>query len=114
MTEIEFSPEMIKQIEAISGKPEGTVKDPSIKFDGKGSLHLMYHDAEGKLQYDTKVETLKVGTTYKEELESDLRLSQETIVKQSKRLNTIFGVFIVLLLVLVILAIRMIPLLGAM
>ena len=105
MLDVELSDDMVRQIEAISGKPEGELRDPSLKFDGKGSLHLMYHDDDGKLKHDTKIETMEVKSSYKAELEQELRLSQESVVKQSKRLNTIFGVFIGILALLVILSI---------
>lgn len=104
MLDVELSEDMVRQIEAISGKPEGSLRDPSLEFDGKGSLHLQYRDDDGKLKHDTKIETKEFAPSYKAELEEEVRQSQNSIVKQSKRLNTIFGVFIAVLLLLVILS----------
>lgn len=105
MVEVEFGEPMIKQIEAISGKPDGSLKDPLLKFDDKGSVHLMYHDDEGELKHDTKIVTTENTPSYKQELEQEVRLAQDSIVKQSKRLNKIFDIFVALLIIMTILSI---------
>lgn len=105
MVNVELGDEMITQIEALSGAPSEEYHSRSLKFDGKGTMHVMYRDGDDKLVHDTAIKTMEIDASYKDELQKDLDTHGSQLVAQSKRLNKIFIFFMIMLGLLTVLSI---------
>jgi hypothetical protein len=101
MIDIELGNDILKQVEVDNGPlPENRESD-SIKFDAKGTLHLMCRDTDGKLLKDVPVKTIEHQKQYIYEKQEDYRVEHEEFLKTSRRQNILFyslmGLVIVLL-----------------
>lgn len=102
MVNLELGDEMLAQIEALSGAPSEKAHTTTLKFDGKGTPHIMYRDGDDKLIHDTAIKTMEITPSYNDELKRELREDGSEIAKQSKKLNRIFIFFCVMLALAVI------------
>ena len=59
MVDIELGEDLLRQTGSIS-EPEGT-ESKSLKFDAKGTPHILYRDNDGKLLRDTPIKPNKVN-----------------------------------------------------
>lgn len=105
MINVELGDEMLTQIEALSGAPTEEYNSRSLKFDGKGTMHVMYRDGDDKLVHDTAIKTMEIETSYKDELRHEQDTYGSKLIAQSKRLNRIFIFFMAMLGALLVLSI---------
>lgn len=76
--------ELLTQAGISEIRPEGTA-DESIKFDAKGSLHVMCRDADGKLLKDIPIKETATSNTQIDMEEYYERLDQLERAREGKR-----------------------------
>jgi len=72
MVNMELGEDLIKQLEVTSST--NLINEDStnqVKFDAKGTLHIMNHDSNGKLLKDIPVKEIKNTTSYIDELRAE-------------------------------------------
>lgn len=95
MTEIEIDEELIKQAEASNQKLPAEYKSKQVKFDDKGTLHLLYRDEDGKLLGDTIVES-----NYHKESNAPYDENTLNKINELKEYNKSIRVFTVVLFII--------------
>ena len=105
MVKLELGEDLLAQVEALSGAPSEKAHSTSLKFDDKGTVHVMYRDGDDKLMQDTAIKTMEVNPNFNDELKADLRDYDSGLVKQSKRLNRLFILFILMLAIMMLMSI---------
>lgn len=84
MVEPVLGDELLTQVQRFSGVDlyeEST--STSIKFDDKGSLHLMKRDSDGKLLNDIPIKDIKYEPSYKDEVQRDYE--QMKVISKNKK-----------------------------
>ena len=74
MTDMQLGEDLLKQIEVVRGLPDKPYSQTQVKFDAKGTLHVLYREDDGKLIRDNCIpKTIEMpGVSREMELKSDL------------------------------------------
>lgn len=103
-TEVKLGDDLLRQINLTSGgSPDGTT-DESIKFDAKGTLHVMCRNDDGKLLKDIPVKEVDYKRSYKDEVTEEYSAAQDAIAGELRLVNIVFGIFCSVTIGLIILA----------
>lgn len=106
MVDVTLGDDLIKQIESMSKDvPEGA-SEKTLKFDAKGTPHLMYRDGEGKLLGNIPVKEVSITPSYQDELRRDI--AEYEAKRTGNRTNKIIGLIGATLVVLMVMAIYVI------
>lgn len=101
MTEIMLSDDLINQLEVTSGdKLPSDASRQEIKFDAKGTLHMMCRNDDGKLIKDYPVKNTPeniITPSYYNEVKSDYNKQHEEFLKQNRKSNTILSILVITL-----------------
>lgn len=103
MIDIQLDDSIVKHLESINGKPENASSN-SLKFDAKGTPHVLYRNEEGKLLQDTVIKSspkLDEQQSYEADLRMDLeKLRRENYEYRGRKVNKLllFGFGVMLLL----------------
>lgn len=85
MTTVELSDDIMRQLELINGAPTDNVYSKELDFDAKGTVHVMYRDADDKLLHDTPMKEVKIEESYNEAAQLDFNKYKENVIKHRKR-----------------------------
>lgn len=98
MTTVEFSDDIMRQIELTNKVENDTVESKELDFDAKGTVHIMYRDADGKLLHDTPIKEVDTTDSYYDSVVSDYRQYKESIARQTKQSRLAFIFLIITLM----------------
>lgn len=93
----------------LNSQPESAT-DTSVKFDSKGSLHILSRDDDGKLVYDQPLWKVTKNENELKEIQEELTQNK----KVSKSINIMFYAMITFLGVLLIMCMFVLKFLGGM
>jgi hypothetical protein len=105
MIDIELGEDLLNQVEVTNGPLPEDTKSKNIKFDAKGSLHMMCRDNDGKLLKDVPVKTTEQKASYSDELMREYSEQHEAFVAQNKKTNLLLCLLAGCLVSLMIVAI---------
>lgn len=94
MVDIELGEDLMAQVELTGGKLPDDVKSKQLKFDDRGTPHVIYRNDDGKLLKDTPIKqkpTIEEKVDYNAEVYNEFRSMQEINSSRSKRVNIIFN-----------------------
>ena len=98
MVEPMLGDELLEQIQSTSGvdlKEEST--SASLKFDDKGSLHILKRDADGKLLEDIPVKEITYEPSHGDELRRDYLEAKEASRHQRSIVKAlVYGTYILI------------------
>lgn len=95
--EISLGDDLMAQVELTGGKLPDDVSSKSLKFDAKGTPHVMYRDEDGKLLKDTPIRSSAIieekFSATQEVLQEATKLHEDNS-RMYKKTNIIFYAFI--------------------
>lgn len=102
MIDIELGDDLLSQVEVTNGPLPEDTKTKNIKFDAKGTLHMMCRDDDGKLLKDVSVRNVNTRTNDHNAIMREYMAEHEVLAKKNKRFNLLFNVIIVAIAVVVL------------
>lgn len=109
MVDVTLGEDLIKQLEITNTDVPIDAASKTLKFDAKGTPHLMYRDGEGKLLGNIPVKELHMENSYRDELRRDIAEYEEK--RTGNRTNKMFNFICVGLVVLVIMSMYIVKML---
>lgn len=102
--QLEFGDELMRQIGVVSALPDN-MDSKDIKFDAKGSVHVMCRDGDGKLLKDVPInDKLCKKIDHGEERDQMLTMQEETKMR-ARMYNRMFIIIVILLVIILCLAV---------
>lgn len=108
MIDVELGEDLLNQVEVTNGPLPEDTRSKNIKFDAKGSLHVMCRDDDGKLLKDVPVKTTEQKSNYNDEIMREYSEQHEEFVVKNKRTNLLLCLLIGCVTLLMIVAIILI------
>ena len=94
MVDIELGEDLMAQVELTGGKLPDDVKSKEVKFDDRGTPHVIYRNDDGKFLKDIPIKqspTIEEKVDYNAEVYNEFRSLQEINDSRGKRINIIFN-----------------------
>jgi hypothetical protein len=105
MVNVELGEDLLNQVEITNGSLPDNTSSRDLKFDGKGTLHMMCRDLDGKLLKDVPIKEIQQKQSFADEVRGDYTEEHDSFVKSQKTYNRIFiciGVLICISLILTV------------
>lgn len=100
MVEIELGDDLMSQVELTGGKLPDDVKSKELKFDAKGTPHVMYRNDDGKLLKDTPIKqssSMEDRVDYNAEVYNEFKSLQEINDSRGRKANVLFSLVVCLI-----------------
>lgn len=106
MVELGLDESIVRELENLSNDVPGEATNKTLKFDAKGTPHLMYRDEEGKLLGNVPIKEVSVKTSYEEEIRRDIEEYRES--RKVSGTEKVFRLICVSVVIMVILCIKIV------
>ena len=95
MIDIELGDDLLNQVEVTNGPLPENTKTKNLKFDAKGTLHMMCRNDDGKLLKDISVRNTERAPSYSDEVMQEYKIEHENFVKMNRRFNIVFDIVVI-------------------
>jgi hypothetical protein len=102
MIDIELGDDLLNQVEVTNGPLPEDTKTKNLKFDAKGTLHMMCRDDDGKLLKDISVRNVERAPSYSDEVMREYKTEHEELTKKNHRFNLVFNIIVIAIAVTVL------------